>query len=135
MNNLFLYFIFAFIALDILVVVIVFVKRSRKKMSKGDLEFISDKWTYINQIVNSNPSKAVIDADKLIDFVLQRKKFSGSFSDKLKASGNLFSDLNSLWSAHKLRNRIAHEFSEINVNEIKSALRAYHRALKDLNVL
>jgi len=55
---------------------------------------------------------AVIEADKLLDFVLKSKRVKGeTLGDRLKASKNLFStsSYNKVWEVHKLRNRLAHE--------------------------
>ncbi len=57
---------------------------------------------------------AVIEADKLLDFVLKSKKIKGeTLGDRLKHSKNLFStsSYNKVWEVHKLRNRIAHELN------------------------
>jgi hypothetical protein len=67
-----------------------------------------------------------------LDYALRIHGFSGSLGDKLKASGPRFSDLNGVWSAHRVRNNIAHDLSDIRVDVLKTALRQYKRALSDL---
>ncbi|EKD64900.1 MAG: hypothetical protein ACD_50C00256G0002 [uncultured bacterium] len=47
----------------------------------------------------------------------------------------MFSDLNGVWFAHKLRNKIAHELdSRVSMGEAKRALAAFKRAFVDLGV-
>ena len=67
-----------------------------------------------------------------MDYALKKHGFEGSLGEKLKKAGPRFNDLNAVWSAHKLRNRIAHELSEINKEEAKRALKQFKRALNDL---
>jgi hypothetical protein len=47
-----------------------------------------------------------------------------------------FKDKNSLWTAHKLRNRIAHETDAVvGYNDARYALACYKKALKDLGAI
>jgi transposase len=47
-----------------------------------------------------------------------------------------FKDRNGLWTAHKLRNRIAHETDVVvGYNEARYALASYKKALKDLGAI
>lgn len=80
----------------------------------------------------NNPKEAVLDADKLLDYALVRKGFQGSLGEKLKKAKNRFSDINGIWIAHKLRNKIAHELSNIDFREAKNALVSFKKGLKDL---
>jgi hypothetical protein len=59
--------------------------------------------------------------------------YEGSFADKLKKAGPRFGDVQALWNAHKVRNRIAHEMHvTLDARQVDSAMRAFERALKDL---
>lgn len=80
---------------------------------------------------------AVIEADKLLDRALMELGVPGkTMGERLKASGNRFSQLNSVWYAHKQRNQIAHEqdFS-LDYNQAKHALSTFRQALKDLGAI
>lgn len=67
---------------------------------------------------------SLVELDKLLDFMLQSKRVSGStLGERLKNAKNLFSksDYNTLWSAHKLRNSLVHEVgNSISISTIKS---------------
>lgn len=79
---------------------------------------------------------AVMEADKLLDLVLNQKGFSGPLGEKLKMAKDIFSDLNGVWFAHKLRNRLAHELNaNVSDSDLRMALSNFKRALKDLGAL
>lgn len=57
---------------------------------------------------------AVMEADKLLDYVLKSKRIKGdTLGERLKNAKHLFktSSYNRVWEAHKLRNRLAHEMN------------------------
>ncbi len=111
---------------------IVYRRRALSKFSEKDLYYIRSHWVKIIDSFNAHPKHAILDADKLLDFALKKHGFNGSLGEKLKKSGSKFSNLNGLWNAHKLRNRIAHELGDVNKNEAKNALYQFKRALNDL---
>ncbi|MDX9970950.1 MAG: hypothetical protein RBS56_03530 [Candidatus Gracilibacteria bacterium] len=91
-------------------------------------------WFRILDLSKHDLSKAVLDADKLLDFALSKKGKNGSLGEKLKSSKSLFSDINAVWVAHKLRNKLAHELKQIDEKELKNAISVYKKALIDLGV-
>ena len=80
---------------------------------------------------------AVVEADKLLDRAMMEMGVPGrTMGDRLKKVGPHFSQLNSVWYAHKLRNRIAHEHGfQMDYNQAKRALATYKKALKDLGAI
>ncbi len=82
-------------------------------------------------------SLSVLNADKLVDQALRELGLPGdTMGEKLKNSPKKFSDVNSLWAAHKLRNRIAHETNVIvGYDEARYALVSFKKALKDLGAI
>ncbi len=80
---------------------------------------------------------SVLNADKLVDQALRESGAKGqTMGERLKDISVDFSDLNGLWTAHKLRNRIAHE-PDVNVSydEARYALSCFRKALKDLGAI
>lgn len=125
--------VIVFFVLDFVIVFWVVLKRRRgRRFAENELNYIRSQWIRIIDSFESHTKEAVIDADKLLDYALGRKNFVGSLGEKLKKAGSRFSDLNGVWRAHKLRNRIAHEFSEIKKDEAKKALSYFKKALNDL---
>lgn len=123
----------AFVVFDFLLVLFVFLRKGRtKKFSAEELQYIRSHWIRIIDSCGVHPGQAVIDGDKLLAYALEKKGFYGSVADKLKASGPRFSDINGLWNAHKLRNKVAHELGDISKDSAKSALVAFKRGLNDL---
>jgi len=128
-------FLFISILLFVLIVlyfVVVALWKRRGRLSSLDIKYIKGYWSKIMAESEDNPVKAVLDADKLLDYALGKKGLTGSLGEKLKRGGHFFSDVNGVWSAHKLRNRIAHELSQISDNEVSRGLNLYKKALKDL---
>ena len=80
---------------------------------------------------------AVIEADKLLDRALMELGIPGkTMGERLKASSGRFSQLNSVWYAHKQRNQIAQEQDfNLEYNQAKHALASFRQALKDLGAI
>lgn len=126
-------FLAIFLVFDFLLVFFVFWRRRKgRTFSSEELNYIRSHWIRIIDAFEDHPKQAILDADKLLDYALGRKGFQGSLGEKLKKAGPRFSDLNSVWSAHKLRNKVAHELSEIRYKDAKLALGNFKRALNDL---
>jgi len=94
-----------------------------KRLKKGD---------------ESNLKLAVIEADKLFDDLLLRMGYKGKDMDerlKLITSAQL-SNLEEIWQAHKIRDRIVEEkYYRLSVEEAKKAISAYEKAFKELMIL
>ncbi len=104
-----------------------------------DQGLVQAKWAEIKTMQNSGPSglkAALIDADKLLDYCMIGKGFAGeTMGDRLKSEGSRFNNLNAVWSAHKLRNQIAHEVEHDLVPEqIKRAINDLGLAIRDLGI-
>lgn len=104
----------------------------KKKLGGREQKYIRSHWERVMNVWKVNSKEAIMDADKLLDYALKAKGYQGSLGEKMKKAGGLFSDRNGVWTAHKLRNRVAHEMVELKEGEVKSALRSFKRALKDL---
>lgn len=82
-----------------------------------------EKWKEIQDHINStNPSDwrlAILEADIMLDEVLEKQGFPGdTLGDKLKsADKNTLVTLDTAWEAHKVRNQIAHEGTDFQLNE------------------
>jgi len=128
-------FLLIFLLITFLLAVFVFFKQTfSKKLNDEDVVYVKAHWEDVVQASEDDPVKAIMDADKILDYVLSRYGFDGSLGEKLKSAAHKFSDINGVWEAHKLRNKIAHEFVELTRGDVNIALRRFHRALKDLGV-
>lgn len=120
-------------------------KTTKKAKAKSnsvsiDRDFVSRKWSNIQTMSQGNGSNlkdAVNEADKLLDYAMKGSGFKGStMGERLKNHRGRFSDINSVWSAHKLRNALAHESDfDLVPSQAREAVANFEKALKDLRVL
>jgi len=90
-----------------LALVLVISRRRRRKLSGPYKKFVHEQWYKIEQI--SDKSRVIMEADKLLDDILSKKGKQGNLGDKLKRSEGLFPNIDAVWEAHKVRNKLAHE--------------------------
>lgn len=116
------------------VLLMLFLSKLRQRWSAVDREFVRKSWRKIRAMEDGR--HAIMEADKLLDVALGKKGYQGSLGDKLKKNGNLFSDLNAVWRAHKVRNNLAHQLDyHLTESQITQALATFEKALKDLGLL
>lgn len=95
----------------------------------------------IKKIDSPNPSDwnlAVIQADSIVDEVLRGVvPFGVTMGDRLKQlDRSKLSSLDSLWEAHKIRNRIAHDTDQsLDYQEARRAVMMFSEVLRELNYL
>jgi hypothetical protein len=81
---------------------------------------------------------AVIEADKLMDLVLKRAGFPGdTLGERLmNIQPGQLENLQGLWDAHKVRNRLAHEVDYfLRYSEAKQAIGQYEAFLRELEAI
>jgi len=86
----------------------------------------------------SNWKIAVIEADKMLDDVLKRIGYTGAdMGERLKQiKSDELSNIDNIWQAHKVRNRIAHEPEfRLTQSQAKQAVEIFQRALEDLQAI
>ena len=122
--------------------------KSTKKYSSSNYvarnpEFVREKWQEIDQLLKlgspSNFSRAVLEADKLLDHVLKSLRAPGlTMGDRLKASRNKFSPegYDAAWRAHRVRNELVHnaEFQMMDYNA-RSTIANYRKSIGELTNL
>ena len=105
-----------------------------KELYQTDFLKIENTLTRENELSFNH---VVVEADKLLDRAMLELKVQGkTMGDRLKAGKDRFSQLNAVWYAHKLRNKIAHEHRfQLEYNQARHALTTYRQALKDLGAI
>ena len=105
-------------------------------------ESIEKNWQNILSKVEagdeSNWKIAVIEADKMLDDVLKRIGYTGAdMGERLKQiKSDELSNIDNIWQAHKVRNRIAHEPEfRLTQSQAKQAVEIFQRALEDLQAI
>lgn len=132
-----------FIIAILIVAVLVFVAilLTGKRNYHFNIEAYQSRFLAIeNKLQQNNPATfmtTIIEADKLLDKALIEMGVPGkTMGDRLKRSGDKFTDINAVWRVHKLRNAIAHESDlEIGYKQANNALVVYKQALKDLGAI
>lgn len=128
-----------------IITILIKINGLREKSEKKSKSFIPDteefnkKWSGVlekSQSTRVNDQKlSLIEADKMLDDVLKRMGYAGeSMGERLKQlSGAQLPNIENVWEAHKIRNRIVHNSSyEPNKRDLDFAMRAYETALRDL---
>ncbi|MBQ3261136.1 hypothetical protein IJH29_00530 [Candidatus Saccharibacteria bacterium] len=133
--------LFGSIAVVGILIFVAILLTSHRQYSFNKLEYQSDFLAIENSLVRENPlsyNMAVVEADKLLDKAMCEMGIPGrTMGERLKKCGKeKFSRLNSVWSAHKLRNSIAHEPRfRVEYAEARRALASFKQALKDLGAI
>ena len=129
------------IVLVVAIVVLWLVTRGLSKkytLSEADKRRVQESWANIEKMLaESKESQAIIDADKLLNFVLEQKGIPGeNLGERLKNGKSLFKDINAAWRAHKVRNQIAHDMDiKIAPHQARQTLDLFKRTLRDLKAL
>ena len=133
---------FLLIAIAIVgIMVFVAVSITSKRRYSFDKEEYQTAWLKIeNTLTRDNKQSyntVVIDADKLLDKALNEMGLPGkTMGERMKRAGGYFSQVNSVWYAHKIRNQIAHEHGfSVDYNQAKHVLSSFKQALKDLGAI
>lgn len=119
-----------------------FSKQPQRALLNHDKEILNKKWSEIEQMIllgrPSNFKQAVIEADKLLDYTLEKMGYNGSLGEKLKKARERFSKAvyNEIWEAHRIRNKLVHQMdAEILSFQAKNTIKKIKRGLKELGVL
>lgn len=113
-------------------------------MTKGgakqlDVDRYRRKWLEIERRLKRDDTAThqlcVLEADKLLDAALKEKGVSGAtMGERMKATE--WSSANVVWTAHKLRNQIAHEPDvRVDYDTARRALAGFKQGLKDIGAI
>ncbi len=103
-------------------------KKPKAGVNNIDRNYILQKKSEINKMLNSENEyeikHAILEADKLVDFLLKKKGYGGhSFSDRLRAAKEFTNPklYEEVWKGHKVRNKIAHDEQDVKPQVIIEA--------------
>lgn len=136
-NDVILLFVGVVIIGIILLALVGMSHRPSKHLDKAKYQ---ERWMNITGSVTDDSGSmqlAIINADKLLDTAMRERGFAGkSMGERLKNQGSQFTNLNAVWAAHKLRNRVAHEHDVVlNQRTTQAALNSFKAALRDMGAL
>ena len=124
-----------------LFIILRFYWRKHRRSLYLDKKFIKKRWSSIEDLLSygkeMNYKLAIIEADKLLDYVLKEMHFNGeTLADRLKLATFKYPKLRAVWWAHKVRNHVVHDVKYIvKPNETKKVVSLFKKALKELNAL
>jgi hypothetical protein len=123
-------------ALVVLVLVVFAGTMARRRPSNLSGPYFQTKWKEMQGYCKDKQTwpLAVINADKLLDEALKKRKYKGkSMGERLVAAQRDLTDNDGVWFAHKMRNRLVHEADvKLKEAEVKKALIGIRQGLKDL---
>lgn len=113
----------------------------RRSSGNLDVAVYQKRWMAIEQTlsrdVETSHQLVVLQADKLLDHALRAKGLPGkTMGERMKSAQSMWSNANAVWSAHKLRNQIAHDNNvKVQYNDARRALGSFKQGLKDLGAI
>lgn len=138
MDNFGLLAFFAAILIVAGLVLVFIVARGGKQLNQ---EKYRTKWLTIERLLKKDQTASyhlsVLNADKLLDHAMKEAGYKGNtMGERLKSASNSLSNKNATWSAHKLRNQIAHDPDvQVSYDTARRALASFKQALKDLGAI
>jgi hypothetical protein len=127
------------IIIAVLVVIIGLFGLLQKKPRKLNKDRYKKKWQKLQELLPNKDTwpLAIIDADKLLDEALKKRRFKGkSTGERLVAAQHSLTDNDAVWFGHKLRNKLVHEQDiKLRKNDVRNALSGIRQALRDLKAL
>lgn len=117
--------------LALLTVVLVHWRLRKRRLPRAAAERFLRQWDGLSRI--ADPGRRVLEAEAILDAAMRQSGCPGTFAEKLKRVGARFPDVDAVWSAHRLRNRIAHEAgTRVSDADARRALAAFEKALRSL---
>lgn len=120
---------------------LMFIIEKGKRNNGLDQNKYRSKWLEIENTFNINNettfSMCIIRADSLLDNAMKEVGVNGdTMGERLKNGVAKFSSIDSVWTAHKIRNKIAHESdAKIDARVTRQTLNTFKKALKDLGAI
>lgn len=127
--------ILAILALGLL---LLFLVSRRKNLTERDKSKVYHKWQELKELESQGRYKeAIMDADKLFDFVLKSMNIKGAtMGERLINAEKMLDNYHDIWEAHKIRNRLVHEVDfKADSRKAEVALRAFGRSIRHLKAM
>lgn len=116
-----------------------FIFRKPKKRIRKTEKFV-DRWKELQNYCRDKATwkDALIEADKLLDKALKKRRFKGnSMGERLVNAQRFITDNDDIWDAHNLVKKLIEAPEKVRLKEtdVKEALLSFREALKDLGAL
>lgn len=114
---------------------------ARSREYELDRVGISKRWLEIESLLKRpgemNYKLAVLEADKLLDYVLKSMSMPGKdLAERLRFACFKYNKLRRVWWAHTVRNQLVHEVTfSIDHGIAKRAIKTFKKALEEVGAL
>lgn len=135
-----IYFLITIVLVAIAVLVLLGLLK-KTTLNDTTLLVIKNRWQEIEAMMQTeDPNswvRAVMEADKVMDFALKEKRVAGTtMGERLKNGRTLFGNVQTIWEAHKLRNQLVHEVhASISKSQAERAVAQFRQGLRELKAL
>lgn len=120
-------------------IIVLLIYRLRSHNRKLNTAKFTAKWQDAQKFLSSKETwqLAVINADKLLDEALKKKRYKGkSTGERLVAAQRDLSDNDGVWFGHKLSKKLLQdEISKLRKRDVQDAMIGIRQALRDLGAL
>lgn len=99
----------------------------KRKLTKKERRHF--KKIFLNIWKLKSAKEQIIEYDKLYHKILLALWYNWSFWEILKMEPIEISNINEIWNLHKIRNKLVHEFDEIDEKELKKLAKNYKKEL------
>lgn len=112
-------------------VIFYFKFKYKKSLAKSKIDFFTKKIKIISHSPFSQREK-ILEYDKFYHNILKEAWYNWTFWDILKSKPSQIQDINHVWDLHKLRNKLAHDMSDISENILNKKALEYEKELLNL---
>lgn len=132
--------IWILVAAVIVIGIALLIAISRSNQPTLNRELIRNRWQKVTKFAHEGEAgqqQAIIEGDKLVDYVLRQYNISGeTMADRMRSAEDMIPNYNDLWQAHKLRNQLVHEQNiSLSHKQVRFSLKTYRATLKGLKAL
>ncbi|MCA9344697.1 hypothetical protein KC946_02580 [Candidatus Saccharibacteria bacterium] len=111
----------------------------RLKLTRIKPKKFKTKWDDVQKFCKNKETwpVAIMNADKLLDEALIKRKFKGkTMGERLVSAQNHLTNNDGVWSAHNYSKKIASEaITKFKESDVKKSLVDFRQALRDLGAL
>lgn len=131
--------LFIIILLGVLIILTGGIVFAVKRPKKLNVERFVASWKELQSYCRdkSTWAQAIIDADKLLNEALKRRKFKGkTMGERMVSAQRVFINNDDMWFAHNLAKKLkASTDTKLKEADVKTALQGFRQALRDIGAL
>ncbi|MFA6091017.1 MAG: hypothetical protein WC774_04560 [Candidatus Gracilibacteria bacterium] len=122
------YIFLSIIVIILLVGVFLTFRFSGAKHLKKDKKSYYEKEIQKVTILPSSTER-IMRYDMIMHHILKDYSYSGTVGDQLKAKPRIMKNLNTIWSLHKLRNKLAHDMEPVSTDLLEKKAQEFEKEI------